>query len=62
MLVWWLLGGIGAFEAVIVLYRKWLAKHPSVEVPRHIMTKTVDGEPLQFLVRGTRSTRGKARR
>jgi hypothetical protein len=53
MVVWWLLGGIGSLVVGLVLYREWRVRRgPSSS--HSVMTKTTDGEPLQFLVRPTR--------
>ncbi len=55
--MWFLLGGLVAAVAIAVLYLKWPTRRPSPLGIRYIMTKTVDGQPLQFLVRATRRTR-----
>jgi len=55
--IYYLIGGLVAAVAMAILYWKWSRKHPSPFTVRYIMTKTADGEPLQFLVRGTRKTR-----
>lgn len=55
--MWWLLGGLVAAVTLAVLYLKRPTRRPSPLGIRYIMTKTADGQPLQFLVRATRKTR-----
>ena len=55
--LWWLLGGLMAAVTLTVLYLKRPTRRPSPLGIRYIMTKTADGQPLQFLVRATRKTR-----
>ncbi len=58
---WWLLIGLIAVVIVVRLYRKRRARRRSPLTDCPILTKTADGEPLQFLVRATRRTRGQPR-
>ncbi len=53
----WLFGGLVTAMVVAILWQKWPTRRPSLLASRYIMTKTTDGEPLQFLVRATRRTR-----
>jgi hypothetical protein len=55
MIGWWLLGGLVTMMAGGLLYK---ARRPRrrVSSPHTVMTKTTDGELLQFLVRPTRKT------
>jgi hypothetical protein len=55
MIAWWLLCGLVAVAVGIALYkgRKVRRRFPSTS-PHYVMTKTADGEFLQFLVRPTR--------
>ena len=54
MSVWWLLGGlVGAAVAILLFQGRQIRRRPR-SVFRSVMTKTMDGEPLQFLVRPTR--------
>jgi hypothetical protein len=56
MIVWWLLGGMVAVGIGALLYKEWkFRRSPSAE-SQSVMTKTTDGELLQFLVRPTRRT------
>lgn len=55
--MWWILGGLVTALAITALYRKGLMSRRSPLGIRYIMTKTADGQPLQFLVRATRRTR-----
>ena len=55
--VWLLLGGLLAAVALGILSMKRLMRRPGPLGVPSIMTKTADGEPLQFLVRATRRTR-----
>jgi hypothetical protein len=57
MEMWWLLGGLIAAVAIGKVYLKRPTRRPSPLGIPYIMTKTADGEPLQFLVRATRKTR-----
>ncbi|HWF59627.1 MAG TPA: hypothetical protein VN666_04875 [Nitrospira sp.] len=61
MIGWWLLGGLIAAVIVVLLYRTRRTRRQSSLAAGPIMTKTADGEPLQFLVRATRRTRGRPR-
>jgi len=54
MTAWWLLGGLVGMVAGIGLFLEWKGRRRVRAVFRCVMTKTVDGEPLQFLVRPTR--------
>ena len=56
-MVTWLTGGLVTAVAIGILYWIRPGKRPSPLAGRCIMTKTDDGEPLQFLVRATRRTR-----
>ncbi len=56
MIVWWLLGGVAAVAAGGLLYKKWKFRRPPSTASHCVMTKTTDGELLQFLVRPTRRT------
>jgi hypothetical protein len=55
--MWLLLSGLIAAVAVGILYMKRPPRRSSSLGVPYIMTKTADGEPLQFLVRATRRTR-----
>jgi hypothetical protein len=56
MIVWWLLGGLVAVAVGVVLYKGWRLRRWSSSASHSVMTKTTDGELLQFLVRSTRKT------
>ena len=56
MILWWLLGGIVVIVIGVVLYREWRLRRSSSPASHSVMTKTTDGELLQFLVRSTRKT------
>lgn len=56
MMVWWLLGGMVAVAVGVVLYREWRLRRWLSAASTRVMTKTTDGELLQFLVRPTRRT------
>ncbi|MGZ8380286.1 MAG: hypothetical protein ACXWWH_01745 [Nitrospira sp.] len=56
MIVWWLLGGIVAIVIGVALYKERRLGRWSSSGSHSVMTKTTDGEPLQFLVRSTRKT------
>lgn len=56
MIVWWLLGGVVVIGIGIVSYKEWRLRRRSSSASHSVMTKTTDGEPLQFLVRSTRKT------
>ena len=56
MIVWWLLGGLGIMLVGGILYREWRSRRWSSSASHSVMTKTTDGELLQFLVRSTRKT------
>ncbi len=56
MIAWWLLGGLAAVAIGIVLYKEWTVRHRPQSGAHCVMTKTTDGELLQFLVRPTRRT------
>ena len=56
MIVWWLLGGMVAVAVGVVLYKEWRARRWTSSASHCVMTKTTDGELLQFLVRPTRRT------
>lgn len=55
--MWLLLGGLMAAVAIGILCMKKPTRRPSPLGVPYIMTKTADGEPLQFLVRTTRKIR-----
>lgn len=54
MIVWWLLGGIVTLAVGVVLFREWKVRRQPASASHCVMTKTTDGELLQFLVRPTR--------
>lgn len=54
MITWWLLGGLVSMVAGVVFYREWKIRRQPTSGPLSVMTKTTDGELLQFLVRPTR--------
>lgn len=54
MIAWWLLGGLVAVAVGIVLYKEWKCRRWLASQSHCVMTKTADGELLQFLVRPTR--------
>ncbi|HBH79495.1 MAG TPA: hypothetical protein DDY39_06675 [Nitrospira sp.] len=54
MITWWLLGGLVTMVAGVVLYREWKIRRPPMSGSVSVMTKTTDGQLLQFLVRPTR--------
>jgi hypothetical protein len=54
MIVWWLLGGMVAVAVGALLYREWRFRRLPPVASHCVMTKTADGELLQFLVRPTR--------
>lgn len=54
MSAWWLLGGLVGMVVGIGVVQKWNGRRRPRSVFRSVMTKTMDGEPLQFLVRPTR--------
>ena len=56
MIVWWLLGGVVAVAVGVVLYKEWKCRRWPSAASHCVMTKTTDGELLQFLVRPTRRT------
>ncbi|MFY4727905.1 hypothetical protein [Nitrospira sp. BLG_2] len=56
MIVWWLLGGMVAVAAGGLLYKEWKFRRSPSAGSHCVMTKTKDGELLQFLVRSTRRT------
>jgi hypothetical protein len=54
MIVWWLLGGMVTMAVGVIAYRVWKVRRWPASAPHSVMTKTTDGELLQFLVRPTR--------
>jgi hypothetical protein len=54
MIVWWLLGGVVTVAVGVMLYKGWKFRRWPASAPHCVMTKTTDGELLQFLVRPTR--------
>lgn len=54
MITWWLLGGLVVMVAGVVLYREWKIRRHPMPGSVSVMTKTTDGQLLQFLVRPTR--------
>ena len=56
MIVWWLLGGMVAVAVGVVLFKEWRSRRWSPSASHSVMTKTTDGQLLQFLVRPTRRT------
>lgn len=56
MIVWWLLGGVVTVAIGAIVYKEWRSRR-SPAASHCVMTKTTDGELLQFLVRPTRRTR-----
>ncbi|MFO0697703.1 MAG: hypothetical protein U0236_00615 [Nitrospira sp.] len=54
MITWWVLGGLVTMVAGVVLYREWKIRRQPIAGPLSVMTKTTDGQFLQFLVRPTR--------
>lgn len=56
MSMWWLLGAIVSLAVGVILYREWKVRRQPASAPHSVMTKTTDGELLQFLVRPTRRT------
>lgn len=54
MITWWLLGGLVTMVAGVVLYRERKIRRPPMSGSVSVMTKTTDGQLLQFLVRPTR--------
>ena len=54
MSAWWLLGGLVGAVVGILLFQCWQIRRRPRSVIHSVMTKTMDGEPLQFLVRPTR--------
>ena len=56
MIAWWLLGGLAAVAIGVVLYKELKVRYRSQSSSHSVMTKTTDGELLQFLVRSTRKT------
>ncbi len=54
MMTWWLLGGLVTMVAGVLLYREWKIRRQSMSGSVSVMTKTTDGQLLQFLVRPTR--------
>ncbi|HMS84472.1 MAG TPA: hypothetical protein PKD12_12535 [Nitrospira sp.] len=56
MITWWLLGGLVTMVAGVVSYREWKIRRQPMSGPLSVMTKTTDGELLQFLVRPTRKS------
>ena len=54
MTAWWLLGGLVGAAAGILLFQCWQIRLRPRSVFRSVITKTMDGEPLQFLLRSTR--------
>lgn len=56
MIVWWLLGGTVAVAIGAFVYKGWKFRRSPSAASHCVMTKTTDGELLQFLVRPTRRT------
>jgi len=56
MTAWWLLGGLVGAVVGILVFREWKGRRRPQPLFRTVMTKTMDGEPLQFLVRPTRKS------
>jgi hypothetical protein len=56
MSAWWLLGGLVAVAIGVIVYKEWKVRHRPLSGSHCVMTKTTDGELLQFLVRPTRGT------
>ncbi len=53
---WWLFGGLVTMMAGGLLYKAWRPRRRLSSGSHTVMTKTTDGELLQFLVRPTRKT------
>jgi hypothetical protein len=58
MIVWWLFGGmvVVGVGVGVLLYKEWKFRRLPQVASHYVMTKTADGELLQFLVRPTRRT------
>lgn len=56
MIVWSLFGGLVSVVVAVIVYREWKARRQPTSGAHSVMTKTTDGELLQFLVRPTRKT------
>jgi hypothetical protein len=56
MIVWWLLGGMVTVAVGVMLFKEWRVRRWPSSGSHSVMTKTTDGELLQFLVRPTRRT------
>ncbi len=54
MSAWWLLGLLVGAAVGLRVFREWKGRRQPQSLFRTVMTKTMDGEPLQFLVRPTR--------
>lgn len=54
MIAWWLAGGMVTMMVGAVLYKGWRQRRRVSPGSHTVMTKTTDGELLQFLVRPTR--------
>ncbi|MGE0644771.1 MAG: hypothetical protein AB7P24_13965 [Nitrospira sp.] len=55
MIAWWVAGGMVSMMVVgAVLYKGWRHRRRVASGSHTVMTKTTDGELLQFLVRPTR--------
>ncbi|HEX5545389.1 MAG TPA: hypothetical protein VFX10_07815 [Nitrospira sp.] len=50
----WLLAGLLAAAVGSVVFQEWKGRRRERAVFRCVITKTMEGEPLQFLVRPTR--------
>ena len=54
MIGWWLLGGVVTMMGGVLAYKVWRPRRRLSSGSHTVMTKTTDGELLQFLVRPTR--------
>jgi uncharacterized membrane protein YedE/YeeE len=56
MIAWWVVGGMVTMMVGAFLFKGWRQRRRVSSGSHTVMTKTTDGELLQFLVRPTRRT------
>ncbi|MBK9308811.1 MAG: hypothetical protein IPM58_17380 [Nitrospira sp.] len=54
MIAWWVASGMVTTMVAAFLYKGWRQRRRASSGSHTVMTKTTDGELLQFLVRPTR--------
>ncbi len=54
MIAWWVAGGMATMMVGVLVYKGWRQRRRLSSGSHTVMTKTTDGELLQFLVRPTR--------